>query len=648
MTEEVPSVDLTPALVGLNWQPWAESLIREAKKRGWPEALASLIRRLSVEEPVHDERTSIEVYLRVLADLGRIGWSLSVTTDGEVSGSRPTIHSPRGGKRRQLIAAREEVLADRATADFVRGMESPREYNGGLVSIFSLMRDGPSLVRDFRKNDCSWGAVISPYAQVVTEERCPHSGFRLIDVWRYFRLTWSNPPRSIPARQTRFLVRDAAADFHPIIGIAEISGAAVKVSARDEFIGWDSESALGWLEEMEHEDVTEWIEATLDQAASEIYSRDLPTAPAGGPWSETIARLREIEAKARDEHNADPSGKGLPSEPADMSETQWRDRAELPLYRSKRAGRLAELLESRVALQPLLQAQSAVDARSELGRPEVRTAVARVVRLAKSRTQGTAIADLTVCGAIAPYNHLIAGKLVALMAASPGIRRAYRERYEGRPSIIASSMAGRPIAKKAELVLLTTTSLYGVRPSQYDRIALPAEVVGGKQGASLRYAYLPRKTEGFGTFHFSTTTTSALQRWLRQRTGKSRVNYTYGEGASPTMRLLREGLSALGLNPHVLLVHGLKKSLYVCDMAENSRQYLLGLDQEPRYLTELDGSEFNRRLVVWWADRWARKRSDETSLARIAAESALPPVDHAARVDLPEDPDQIPLFPSDF
>jgi hypothetical protein len=46
----------------------------------------------------------------------------------------------------------------------------------------------------------------------------------------------------------------------------------------------------------------------------------------------------------------------------------------------------------------------------------------------------------------------------------------YRNRYHRAPSVIASSMAGRPICRPAELVFIGTTSLYGQRPSQYDRI----------------------------------------------------------------------------------------------------------------------------------------------------------------------------------
>jgi len=57
-------------------------------------------------------------------------------------------------------------------------------------------------------------SLIQPYIQVISEE---HTGLRLADVWRYFRLTRTNALRSVPARKMRFPVRDAA--FPKLTGI---------------------------------------------------------------------------------------------------------------------------------------------------------------------------------------------------------------------------------------------------------------------------------------------------------------------------------------------------------------------------------------------------------------------------------------------
>ncbi|MGZ5889512.1 MAG: Druantia anti-phage system protein DruA [Hyphomicrobium sp.] len=55
--------------------------------------------------------------------------------------------------------------------------------------------------------------------------------------------------------------------------------------------------------------------------------------------------------------------------------------------------------------------------------------------------RGIAVADITVCGAVQPYNAILGGKLVAMLAASPEIVLEYRRRYsrhDGRepPTIV--------------------------------------------------------------------------------------------------------------------------------------------------------------------------------------------------------------------
>ncbi|MEP7349765.1 MAG: Druantia anti-phage system protein DruA [Sphingorhabdus sp.] len=42
--------------------------------------------------------------------------------------------------------------------------------------------------------------------------------------------------------------------------------------------------------------------------------------------------------------------------------------------------------------------------------------------------------DVSICGAVAPYNELLGGKLVALLLASKEIREYYSERYSGQIS----------------------------------------------------------------------------------------------------------------------------------------------------------------------------------------------------------------------
>ena len=57
------------------------------------------------------------------------------------------------------------------------------------MSIFNLMRDGRELARALRavgantaEDPSLLSTVIDPYVQVVSDERCPHIGIKLIDI----------------------------------------------------------------------------------------------------------------------------------------------------------------------------------------------------------------------------------------------------------------------------------------------------------------------------------------------------------------------------------------------------------------------------------------------------------------------------------
>lgn len=215
--------------------------------------------------------------------------------------------------------------------------------------------------------------------------------------------------------------------------------------------------------------------------------------------------------------------------PGEADEDYWEKQARWPLFRSKRALELAGLLSVRMTLRRSFgDAPSRAGLTKLLGDRAGRDAVAKVVRRAKADRVGTAIADLTVCGAVPPYNEVLGGKLVAMLMVGPETVLEYRSRYGGSASVIASSMAGRPICRAADLVFIGTTSLYGQRPSQYDRIAVPRDPAA-PSGPGLRYEYLGR-TRGIGTFQFGDQTVSDLARLLAQSQRGQQVNSVFGEG----------------------------------------------------------------------------------------------------------------------
>lgn len=286
---------------------------------------------------------------------------------------------------------------------------------------------------------------------------------------------------------------------------------------------------------------------------------------------------------------------------------------------------------------------------------EGRDAIARVLRKAKADRVGTAMADLSVCGAAPPYNELLGGKLVALLMTGPEVLAEYRRRYGKTPSVIASSMAGRAVVRPAHLVLIGTTSLYGQRPCQYDRIRFPvghvsnvpgkARHVGNVPHDAIRYEYLGR-TLGIGTSQFSKKTVEALTRMLAHSARGQQVNSVFGEGVNPQLRKIRDGLDELGLDADELLRHGRPRIVYGVALADNMRGYLLGREKRARYLLPLDDAkDTTARMCRWWAQRWvvARLRREDV-FARLASHTLVHPIRHGARVILPRTDIEQPLF----
>jgi len=603
-----------------------------------------------------DQQTLLAA-IRLLADLAKMGWTIRVSKS-RIQIFRPVAPVNGNGDSREFIrrqqhGQRDEQLRNAAVRQFVSGLEARRPYGNQLVSIFSLMRDGADLAvrlrqaRDALDRDKCTGRldeIIQPYLQFVREEEsCTMTGLRLVDIWRYFRHTWASPHKSVPGRTMMVLVRDAAAPFHPVIGIAALSSAAVAVTVRDKWIGWTSSAVLDEMKAKPSASHGRWLTQIVDDAIDEIYKVDLLEdgllTPAGlkRPTKDLIATLSAEAKQQRKKHfRLMEQGQYKKEPPPDgADEEYWIEQARLPLFRSKRMEELARMLGVRMVLQRYFYGSPTREGiRSLVAAGDGRDAVTKVLRKAKADRVGTAVADLTVCGAIPPYNEVLGGKLVAMLMTSPEVVAEYRRRYGRTRSVIASSMAGRVVRRPADLVFIGTTTIYGQRPSQYDRISIPC--ADGPAGGAVRYAYLGR-TRGLGTFQFGDLTVKAFQEFLRQSSNGLQVNSVFGEGANPRLRKIRDALEELGLPEDELLHHGTPRLVYGVQLALNMRDYLLGRVKRPKYLMP---SRLPRKategIVRWWFERWLMNRvSREDILERVARHTLVHPIRHGARVELP-------------
>jgi hypothetical protein len=584
-----------------------------------------------------EERLWSEAVAGVLGDLIQQGWTLKFSKH-HLWGQRPLDGMARDVLRQRLLVRRDEQLLKTSVREFVQKMEGWRLFRGQRTSIVSLMRDGQLLAEELRAGK-PLAELVDPYIQFVTSDgRCDLTGLRTQDIWRYFRHTWSSPYESVPGRSLQFLVRDRAAPFHPVIGIAALSSAAVRLGPRDRFIGWDTDQTIENLLAKGHESALCWCQRIVENAIKEIHLvdlvRDNVISADPSQWTnEAAVACAQASAKAKEQHHRWMQAKQYKANDDVSTEEKCIARAEMYLFRAKRAAELSKLIPI------LLQLRSGLP-----DGPNGRDVLSKIIRIARSKTVGTEIADLTVCGAVAPYSHLAAGKLIGMLAVTPEVIAEYKRRYENVPGIIASSMAGRPIRRQANLCYVGTTSLYGHRPSQYDRLSIPAGLVGGSADGCIRYEHIhdkqapgakSAKTKGIGTFHFSSRTLKGLELFVSSRKGGWKVNNLFGEGTSPKLRGLRDGLIELGLNADELLVHGMERCMYGVKLAKNLNRYLLGMDENPDWIFNCDNPAAPE-VAQWWVKRWGDARAKRTDVLDLIEHEGLAyPIRHRARVTLP-------------
>lgn len=667
-----PSLKTRPSKDALIAQ--ARVLTRVTKEEDPEQALekARFTFRAKVRACKRSDRQALLATGLVISDLVAQGWLVRVRSNRiEVAPPVPLNGDQRAEKgriRHQELVKRDAQLREASVQEFLRSVERRRLFEGRFVSIFSLMRDGREFAESLRQarehaNNGWAGAlarVCDPYIQFVSSEEaaiCAFTGLRLMDIWRYFRHTWTNQYTSVPGRTMMFLVRDRASPLHPIVGIGALSSPVMQIRERDTWIGWHPDAFLARLKAEPTDKLARWLVDTVNAAVAEIYVDDfledgiLSPTDLANPDDAAFARLlEESNQQRRAHHRYAQSRDHKRKRPNETGAGHWTERARTQLFRSKRALALASYLRARRLLRQTLGSKPTAAKLSALASSgQGAEAIRRILKKAKADRIGIAVADITVCGAVQPYNAILGGKLVAMLAASPEVVLEYRRRYQGAESEIASSMAGRPIARAPTLVLLGTTSLYGVGSSQYNRVKVPCDRLGGRATDTLRYEELGR-SEAFGTSQYSEETLEALTDLVQQSSNGQRVNSIFGEGVSPKLRKVRQALDELGLPSELLLRHHRPRIVYGVGLVHNLGEYLLGLDSKPKYLAPLANPEASgTRIAGWWRERWLRNRilSDEV-LQEVSRHTLVHPICHGARVTTPRSSEQPTLFPEPF
>ena len=617
-----------------------------------------------------------EACVRVLSDLARLRWRIveqgygfALENRRERVGGRPTaeIVASKETLRSELQPVVEEQKRHPAVLEFIARMEA--DDRSGRRSVRLLMADGAELAarlapaRDLEGEErvAALGEAIKPYLQEADRSVDPTTGRRLREIWRYFRYSWSIPQVPTPGRQLLYLVRDGAHPAYPVIGIAALNNCPLEMGEpRERYIGWHLaviaerlgaaagkgkaalEEEVRWLERQLETSLSE-IDWTNLVAAEEVESPDNAVVRRLALRSQEFSKLREtllkevasstedaFEAGLWDDEDAPPVDDDILRLEAKASVDARMHIARRQLVAKKRALALSRLLSARLVIARHREELTDPElASAALGKDSVRSAVNIVVEALKGRRAGANLLEITTCGAIAPYNRILGGKLVALLILSPRIGADYRRRYAS-PSIISSQMKNRPVIRDSALVYLGTTSLYVHGSSQYNRLRLPAGTIAPEQ-ESICYNAIGQ-TSGFGTIQFSAETSKAIDAYLAFEHDFREVNSVFGEGTSPKLRKLKMGLRRLGFDPDKLIQHRHHRLIYGAPLFPKARDWLQERVTElPGYVAAPDGYEdATERIAAFWRRRWLASRLRHRPTMAALPEDGFVPLGEAA------------------
>ncbi|WP_440978645.1 Druantia anti-phage system protein DruA [Sphingomonas pseudosanguinis] len=602
-----------------------------------PAGFAESLRRLARSYIDDGDSAKLRAICLLVADLLEQGWRVSFESEGLhfkppgiATGSGQSVEDVKGRIRTALQAARRRQLAEPSVRAFIARMERRTLRAPGVrSSILDLIDDGAALADDLAAiaalpeadRDMALAGLVDPVVEIChSGTRCPDTGLPLNDIWRYFRHTWAHEYRPIPGRQLLVLVRNAARPNRPVMGIAMLASPVMRVSVRDNWIGWLREAAEAnlregrWRPDRLARAMTDRIESSIGAVRWDDLARPDEIE---APVDSTVLRLeqkaagaafaRDLELRAHYQANVEAGGRVKPMRGAVKvagAGTDWRTASEDLLFVRKRAELLAQLLFAKQVFRAAdLEGDPAAALDQLLSAKTGQRAIDIVLTEFRKAGLSSRVADVSICGAVAPYNELLGGKLVALLLASSEVHEHYARRYGGQVSVIASQMAGRAISKPADLRVLTTTSLYGVGSSQYNRLTLRASEHKGLE-VDIRWDSIGQsKTGGFGTLHLGADTAHALRQMAQNLHTSRRVNNRFGEGTSPRLRQIREGLDALGIASDSVLHHATPRLFYACELGGDARASLLGMAGEEARPSPAAA------IAQAWRRRWLDGRS---------------------------------------
>ena len=200
--------------------------------------------------------------------------------------------------------------------------------------------------------------------------------------------------------------------------------------------------------------------------------------------------------------------------------------------------------------------------------------------------------DAYVLGAVAPYNMLLGGKLVASLVRSRDVYNDFLKTYGDTKGIISERK------KKARLLAVMTSSSLG-RSSVYNRLKLD----GTPYFKSIGY------TSGWGHFHIPDKLFLDLRKFLREIDHPYADLHHFGQGPNWRLRTIRVGLEALGFRDG-LLKHGIQREVFFSELATNAVRMLRTGKGRPNLTTLRTADKVAEMALERWVIPRSRRRPE--------------------------------------
>lgn len=609
--------------------------------------LSGDLRKIAEKKKSKRTTTKFLAVISIYADLFEQGWLLTdidkliLQPPGQYIQEEESYQSVKDRLRTYLQSVQVKQLKEPSVQKFIARMynKTTARSSNKSHSIDSVIDDGNELATllekanamDVDEREAYLSRIIKPEIEICNARvRCDKTGLKLSDIWRFFRHTWLTEYRTAPGRQMSILIRNAARKNRPVMGIAMLASPIMRLKVRDKWIGWQVDEVTNGLLDGDINEIAfiEVLYKRLDDSINNIRWDDfLSKKDIKNPQPDHIDKLDRLTIKAKNQREKILKEKASGgdynenlfknSDMEKVTKKEWLALSEDNLFVQKRASTLSKLLKAKYLLGRVDLIKNPKNIRHFVKSKDGIQVLETVLREFRKEGLSSQIMDISVCGAVPPYGGLIVGKLVTLLLSSAEVDDAFRKRYGSMPSVIASQMAGRPIIRDATLRILTTTSLFGVGTSQYNRLSIKSAEHRGIPD-DIIWEKLGEQSAGYGTLHLSNETLQLLRAVGIQRHGAQRINSRFGEGTSARMRQATEGLNALGLESGQVLHHATPRIVLGCQVDKNARNTLLGLSD-----SKSQKKPTTKAIARAWRRRWLVNRvSNPDVISRVRSEGS--------------------------